>query len=560
MDVLGVIRRYPLVAATVSVAIVAGVLAFTAWSPAVSWLVSGYALAIAGWTAVGMVRDLLRGHAGIDVLAVLAVTAAVVVGEFWAALVVVLMLTGGEALEEYAANRARRDLSALLAKAPASAQILEGGSLRVVPVEEVRPGDMVVVRPAEVVPVDGILLSEEAELDESSLTGESLPVVRRLGEEVSSDGVNGQQAVIVRATRSAHESQYQQIISLVEQATASRSRTVRLADRFAVPFTLVALAIATAAWWISSDGVRFAEVLVVATPCPLLIAAPVAFMGGMSHAAREGVIVKSSQTLETLDRAVAVAFDKTGTLSYGRPALTRVEALGHLEGDDVLRLAASAEQYSGHVLAGPVVDGARQRGIVLSQGQDAHEVPANGIEANVEGHKVVVGKRSYVESVTGSTAAPATLLPGEMAVHVAIDDTPSGALILRDEVRAEAAGTVRALRALGVAHIMMLTGDQRATADHIAARLDIDDVRAECLPVDKVAPAGGWTRATLAGWGAMASTERLARGTDPWPLRGRRQGRSGVRTRLEIRDPLRRPRHVGTPLASGVDRCCGASR
>ncbi len=486
MDIRENLRRYPLVVATVLVAAVSGVLSLTPWSPAVPWLVSAYALAVAAWTGVGMLRDLLRGHAGIDILAVTAVTAAVVVGEHWAALVVVLMLTGGEALEDYAANRARRDLSALLSRAPATAHVLDGGSLRDVPVDDVRPGDLVVVRPAEVVPVDGELVSDRADLDESSLTGEPLPVERQRGDEVPSGGVNGQQAITLRATRSAGDSQYQQIVSLVEQATTSRSRTVRLADRFAVPFTLVALAIAGFAWWVSGDGTRFAEVLVVATPCPLLIAAPVAFMGGMSRAAREGVIVKSSETLEKLDRTRTVAFDKTGTLTHGRPALARVETTGILDADEVLRLAASAEQYSSHVLADAVVEGARQRGLGTVETTDAHEVPAHGVRAVVVGREVVVGKRSYVAAETRTAVEPAVLQPGELAVQVAVDGIPVGALVLRDEVRTEAAGTVAALRALGVDHVMMLTGDQRTTAEHVAAALGIDDVRAECLPLDKV--------------------------------------------------------------------------
>lgn len=478
--------RYPLVMATVLVAAVAGVLSLTPWSPAVPWLVSAYALAVAGWTGVGMLRDLLRGHAGIDILAVTAVTAAVVVGEHWAALVVVLMLTGGEALEDYAANRARRDLSALMSRAPATAHVLDGGSLRDVRVDDVRPGDLVVVRPAEVVPVDGELVSDRADLDESSLTGEPLPVERQRGDEVPSGGINGQQAVTLRATRSARDSQYQQIVALVEQATTSRSRTVRLADRFAVPFTLVALAVAGLAWWVSGDGTRFAEVLVVATPCPLLIAAPVAFMGGMSRAAREGVIVKSSETLERLDRARTVAFDKTGTLTHGRPALARVETTGSLGADEVLRLAASAEQYSSHVLADAVVEGARQRRLQPAEGTEAHEVPAHGVRALVAGREVVVGKRSYVAAETRTAVEPAVLQAGELAVHVAVDGVPVGALVLRDEVRAEAATTVSTLRSLGVDHVMMLTGDQRTTAEHVAAALGIDDVRAECLPLDKV--------------------------------------------------------------------------
>lgn len=493
MKLLSGVRRYPLVALTLAVAVVGLTLSVSDAAAAVPWVVSGYALAVTAWTAVGMIRQLRHG-VGIDVLAVTAVTAAVVVGEYWAALVVVFMLASGAALEDYAANRARRDLSALLAKAPASAHLRAAdGSTRDVPIDDIVPGDEVLVRPAEVVPIDGVLVSDLAELDESSLTGESLPVERTAGEEVLSGGVNGAVAVVIRATRSARDSQYQQIVALVEQATKSRSRTVRLADRFAVPFTLAALTLGVIAWWISGEGVRFAEVLVVATPCPLLIAAPVAFMGGMSRSAREGIIVKSSEALEKFDRARTVAFDKTGTLTYGHPALSRVIVFGDSVAADepgqsgrLLALAASAEVYSSHVLAASVVAGARDRGLALTPASEPHEVPAHGICAVVDDHEVVVGKRSYVATTTGIEVPTVELIPGEMAVYVGVDGVASGVLTLRDELSKEAAGTIAALRSYGVRHIMMLTGDQRATAEHIAAALDIDEIHAECLPLDKV--------------------------------------------------------------------------
>ncbi|WP_367343284.1 HAD-IC family P-type ATPase, partial [Propionibacterium sp.] len=336
--------------ATLLVAAVAGVLTATPWSSISLWLLAGFAVLMAARSAWAMVRELRRGTFGVDILAVTAIVASVVVGEYWAAIVIVLMLTGGEALEDYAANRAKRDLTALLSRAPQLGhRLLADGSTEDVPIEAVVPGDRVVVRANEVVPVDGTLVSEVGVFDESSLTGESLPVERSAGQEVLSGGANGQAAVVLLVKRAAKDSQYQQIVSLVESAAASTSPMVRLADRIALPFTAVAFVIAGVAWLVSGDPVRFAEVLVVATPCPLIIAAPVAFMAGMSRSAREGAIVKSSATLEKFHRAQAFAFDKTGTLTQGEPSLVEVLAPGAIEPDELLRLAASAEQFSAHV-------------------------------------------------------------------------------------------------------------------------------------------------------------------------------------------------------------------
>lgn len=483
---VGGARRYPWVATTLVVAAVGGLLsaASTGLTP---WLVGAYAAAVAGRCAVHMIRELATGSFGVDVLAVTAIAASVAVGEHWAALIIVLMLTGGEALEDYAAHRARQDLTALLAHAPQVGHRLGADGLtQDVPVAAILPGEHVVVRSGEVVPVDGILVTPRAVLDESSLTGESLPVERVAGQEVLSGGVNGATAATLRVTRTAKDSQYQQIIGLVEQAAESRSPMVRLADRYAVPFTVVALTIAAAAWWSSGEAVRFAEVLVVATPCPLIIAAPVAFMAGMSRAAREGVIIKSSATLEALHRARSVAFDKTGTLTRGAPELTDVRGTGALGDDDVLRLAASAEQFSSHVLAGAVIAGAERRGLTLSGAELVQESTASGVTARIDDSVVVLGKRSFVASAVGRDVARTPLDAGELAVYVAVDGAYAGALILRDHVRDEAAATIADLRRQGAREIVMLTGDGHQAAAHVAAALGITDVRASCLPADKV--------------------------------------------------------------------------
>ena len=473
--------------ATLLVAAVAGVLTATPWSSISLWLLAGFAVLMAARSAWAMVRELRRGTFGVDILAVTAIVASVVVGEYWAAIVIVLMLTGGEALEDYAANRAKRDLTALLSRAPQLGhRLLADGSTEDVPIEAVVPGDRVVVRANEVVPVDGTLVSEVGVFDESSLTGESLPVERSAGQEVLSGGVNGQAAVVLLVKRAAKDSQYQQIVSLVESAAASTSPMVRLADRIALPFTAVAFVIAGVAWLVSGDPVRFAEVLVVATPCPLIIAAPVAFMAGMSRSAREGAIVKSSATLEKFHRAQAFAFDKTGTLTQGEPSLVDVRATGTIEPDELLRLAASVEQFSAHVLAAAVTQAATARSLPLSGSTDAEESTANGVTANIDGHTVVVGKRAFISAAVGREIGRTPLESGELAVYVAIDGTSAGSLVFRDEVRANARATVDSLRAQGIRRIVMLTGDDRPTAEHVAASLGIDDVRANCLPIDKV--------------------------------------------------------------------------
>jgi heavy metal translocating P-type ATPase len=483
-------RRYWPVTTTLGVGVVGGIAALTGLGMIVPWLFSGYALAMAGWQAVGMVRRFRQGEFGLDVLAVVAIVAAVAVGEYLAAVVVVLMLAGGEALEDMANRRAKRELDALLARSPQRAHRIEPDGIHEIAADEVRPGDRLLIRPAEIVPVDGELLTEGGSFDESSLTGESVPVEKSAGDAVLSGSVNGALAVELRATATAGDSQYQQIVALVEGASRSKAKVVRLADRYAVPFTALALVLGGVAWAVSGEPVRFAEVLVLATPCPLLIAAPVAFIGGMSRAARRGVVVKGGGVLEQLARARTVVFDKTGTLTRGTPELVAVRAEAGFGDDELLALVASAEQYSSHVLAAAFVDAARTRGLPLQDVSGAEEQATHGVTARITGREVVVGKFSFVaDQARGASRTP--IGAGEMAVYVGVDGVFAGALLARDVVRAEAADTLARLRAAGIRDIRMLTGDARETAESIATPLGITDVRAECLPGDKVAEVAG---------------------------------------------------------------------
>ncbi|MFF1635294.1 heavy metal translocating P-type ATPase [Leifsonia sp. NPDC058248] len=488
--VIGLARRYWVVTLTVAVALAGVILAVAGAGWLTQWVFSAYSLGVAGWQSIGMIRSMARREFGLDILAVTAIVSTVLVGEYIAALVVVLMLSGGEALEDYANRRAKRELDALLTRSPQLAHRTMGDGYRDVPVDDVQVGDILLVRPSEIVPVDGVLLSRETTVDESSLTGESIPVEKHAGDTVLSGSVNGQEAVEIRATEQASGSQYQQIVALVAQAAESKAPVVRLADRYAVPFTIFSLALGAIAWAASGDPVRFAEVLVLATPCPLLIAAPVAFIGGMSRAARNGVIVKSGGVLEQLSAAKTVVFDKTGTLTHGTPALTDVRPEAPFTADDLLVAVASAEQYSSHVLAASMIAAAVERGLPLHEAESAQEAATNGVVARIQGREVVVGKFAFVAQ-HAPDARRTSIAPGELAVYVGIGGVYAGALLASDSVRANARAMLQRLQELGVGQTMMLTGDAAETAQHIATELGITRVRAECLPADKVAEVRG---------------------------------------------------------------------
>lgn len=490
------VLRYPLVAGTVAALAAVVVLLVSGQDGTARIAASIYALAVAAYLAVGMVRRLIGGHWGIDILAVTAIVSTVLVGEFVASMIIVLMMAGGTALEDYAAGRAKGELTALLERVPQTAHRERGGIAadgisaadgqhEDIAATDVRVGDVLLVRPGEVVPLDGVLLSASGTFDESSLTGESLPVERTAGDGLMSGSLNGEAAIRMRVTALMEDSQYSRIVALVKEAAESKAPMVRLADRYAVPFTALAYLLGAAGWLISGSPARFAEVLVVATPCPLLIAAPVAFLGGMSRAARGGIIVKYAGVLELLGRIRTAAFDKTGTLTYGRPALVEVRTAGTLPADEVLRLAASAEQYSSHVLAASVMEAARSRVLAFQSASEATEYATHGVRARLDGQDVVVGKPNFVaESAAG--VEEAELNSGQLAIYVGVGQEFVGCLIMSDPLRDEARRTLAELLDLGVTETVMLTGDALATAEHIAEAAGLTEVRAECLPPDKV--------------------------------------------------------------------------
>ena len=467
--------QYPALTGAVVIAAVGGGIELAGMHDIARWVISVYALLVAVIEGVGMVRALLKKKWGIDVLAVTAIVATVVVGEYWAALIIVIMFTGGEALETFAAGRAKRELTALLNRTPLIAHRLVGDEPHDVAVGEVNLGDLLIVRPGELVPVDGVLVSDAATLDESSLTGESLPVDRVAGDELVSGAVNGAAVLTMRVTARAEDSQYQRIVALVAEAAESKAPFVRIA----------AYVFAAIGWLWSGDPARFAEVLVVATPCPLIIATPVAFIAGMSRQARHGIIVKNGGTLEKLARIRTAAFDKTGTLTFGQPALASIHAQKGWADNDLLALAASAEQYSAHTLAQSIVTSARSVGLDIAPATDVVETTAHGLTARVGGTTVVVGKFGFIAEIDAH-ATRVELVPGEVGVYLACDGAYVGAIILRDEIRPDARETIARLGRLGVTHTVMLTGDALATAQHVADQLGVTDVDADCLPLDKV--------------------------------------------------------------------------
>ncbi|MCC9069286.1 heavy metal translocating P-type ATPase [Arthrobacter cryoconiti] len=479
------LRRYPVVALTVLAGVSVAVLLLAGQESPAQWVASIFALAVAVYQSVGMVRDILHGRWGIDILAVTAIVATVSVGEYIASLIIVLMLSGGAALEDFAASRATRELTSLLERAPRTAHRLnDAGESTDIPIAAVEVGDVLLVRPAEVVPVDALLLSASAMFDESALTGESLPVEHESGNPISSGALNGPAAIRIQATAREENSQYSRIIALVREASSSRAPVVRLADRYAVPFTIFALVLAGFAWFISGDPARFAQVLVVATPCPLLIAAPVAFLGGMSRAAKAGIIVKGAGTLEQISRVRTAAFDKTGTLTGGQPTLEDIRSVS-LAPLELLNLAASAEQYSSHVLAAAIVTEALARGLSLDSTDNATEHATHGVSALFHDHTVLVGKQSFVAEHSADVQ-PTSLSAGQMAVYVGVDGHFAGTLIMRDPLRPEAAATLAALRTLGVTETVMLTGDADATARFIGDEVGITNIKSGLLPEDKV--------------------------------------------------------------------------
>ncbi len=437
-----------------------------------------------------VLRSLMHGELGVDVIALLAMAGALALGEYLAGAVIALMLAGGGALEALASHRAKRELSALVQRAPRTAVRRTDGQWSQVPVEEVQVGDLLLVRAGEVLPTDGTLAAERAVIDESSLTGEPLPASFAAGQELRSGTANAGDAFEMRAGRRAADSAYAALVRLVEEAERRRAPFVRMADRYAAFFLPVTLAIAAIAWAASGDPVRALAVLVVATPCPLILAAPIAFMGGLSRAAHVGVIVKGGVAIERLGEARTVLLDKTGTLTLGVPEVERVLAFDGVDANELLRLAASVDQLSGHVLAAAIVSRARARDLRLTAPERVRESAGEGILGTVEGHDVVVGSAMWMRANRLAASVPKALLParsnGTAEVLVAFDGRLAGAILMSDRVRPEALTLAQRLRGYGVRHVAMVSGDRREIAQELGARLGLDRVYAEQSPAEKV--------------------------------------------------------------------------
>ena len=441
---------------------------------------------------IGVAKSLWNRDPGVDAIALLAMAAALAMGEYLAGAVVGVMLSGGNALETYAAGRAKRELRALLSNAPSVAHRYRNGELEQVAAGSVIPGDRLMIRSGEVVPVDCSIVEGSTSLDQSAITGESMPTSAEKGSILRSGAVNVGRPVDVVAERSAEESTYAGIVRLVRSAEQERAPMVRLADRFAIIFLPVTLVVAGGAWVLSGDEVRALAVLVVATPCPLILATPIAIISGVSRAAKRGIIVKGGGAIEALGSTETVLLDKTGTLTIGEPTISRLVPLGDPDPDRLLFFAASLDQASPHVLAESLVTAARERGIELALPRETAEDPGEGIAGRVDGHDVVLGRLAWLVDEVGIPPSPALARrlteaeAGVAVISVAVDGELAGAIEMADPIRSDAAGTISKLRATGIDRLVLVTGDDQEIADQIAESTGLDEVFADCSPQDKV--------------------------------------------------------------------------
>jgi heavy metal translocating P-type ATPase len=486
--------RQPWVLALLSAAAIAagGILALTDHARAADavWAVATAIVLVP--LAIGVGRSLLRRDPGVDTIALLAMAAALAMGEYLAGAVVALMLSGGNALEDYAAGRAKRELRSLLEHAPRVAHRYSGSGLEEIGAELIEPGDRLMIRSSEVVPADCVIESGSTSIDESAVTGESLPVSVAPGEMLRSGTLNLGNPIDVAAARSAADSTYAGIVRLVRSAERERAPFVRLADRYAMIFLPVTLIVAAAAWIGSGDQVRALAVLVVATPCPLILATPIAIISGVSRAARRGIVVKGGAAIEALGDADTILLDKTGTLTRGEPEISRIAPLDGVDPERLLFYAASLDQASSHVLAESLAAAARGRGIKLSPPGETFEEPGQGIEGVVDGRQVVLGRFAWVERrlarPVGADLEQSLRhrAPGSATVTVAIDGEPAGSIELADPLRDDAAELIAAVRGSGLDRLVLVTGDDRRVAERVAASVGLTDVEAECSPERKL--------------------------------------------------------------------------
>jgi len=442
------------------------------------FFIAGSAVGLA--IAVQLVWAAVRaGGLGSDLLALVSIVATSLTQEWLAGAIIALMLATGRALESWAAGQARSQLEALVQRSPRSIQLLQpDGSVLEVEISKVKIGDRFLVRAGEVVAVDATL-EADASFDESALTGEPLPKNRLAGDEVPSGVVNAGSSVAMVATTTAEASTYAGLVRLVQQAKASSAPGVRIANRWAIWFVPLSLALAAGAWLTTRDVEPAIAVLVAATPCPLILAIPIAIISGISRGASHGAIIKDGAALESLARSEVLLVDKTGTLTLGGPELTNVQAGPGVSESEVLRIAATIEQSSAHVLAKAVVRGAQARGVSLGVAGEVSEVLGEGLFAEFEGHRVRIGRLS-------EPAPDWVNLNNSLQICVDVDDQVIGVIDLDDPIRHDAAETINRLRGFGIRRVLLVTGDRRAAGEQVGLAVGVDEVYAECRPEQKL--------------------------------------------------------------------------
>ncbi len=441
--------------------------------------------------AISIIRDIRAGRMGVDAVAFISMVAALALGENLAGVIVAVMYAGGSLLEDFAVGRAERDLKALIDRAPRLAHRKSGETIEDTPINDIAVGDAILVRAGEVVPIDGQITSLSALIDEAALTGEPIPVVRNAGESVGSGTINAGETFEMRATTTAGDSTYAGIVRMVTAAQTAKAPFIRMVDRYALFLLPVTLCVAGAAWWLSGDPIRALAVVVAATPCPLILAAPAAFIGGTSQAARRGILFKGGGPLEALARVQTVMFDKTGTLTVGGARLVAIDTAPGTAPEEVLRVAASLEQASHHIVAATMVATARSKGLSLAIPQNVREVLGSGLEGLVDGQKVGVGSLQLVNregrlDEWARRAARRASWRSALTVFVALEGRVVGVLLFADELRRETPRSIQALRRVGVTRIVMVTGDRAEPAETIGSALDLDSVLADRVPSDKV--------------------------------------------------------------------------
>lgn len=434
-----------------------------------------------------MWRAFSAGSYGIELLALVSIVTAVALRQFWAAIIVVLLLTLSEVVESFVSQRVKVEVDALLKHMPHEAHLLRGGKVQAVAAAKVQPNDRLLIQPGETVPVDGTIIAGESSFDTSRLTGEPLPEMLGIGHAVLSGSVNTGTEVTIRATAAAAQSQYQRLVQLAKTAASSQAPFIRLADRYSIPFTLFALLLGIGLWVVSGQAIRFLEVVIVATPTPLLLAAPIAIMSGISRAARYGIIIRTGTALEHLSNVHTMAFNKTGTLTGGTPAVAEVATYDKHTPKEVLGLAAALEASSTHVLAKAITDAASSQGIKIPKAKHVSESRSHGVTAVVGGTKVFVGRMSLLE--THGIALPpsfAAKAQKHTVAYVAIDGELAGIISFNDAVRPETSNALESLKQLGVRHFMIITGDNEQAAHATAKQLGITDITADALPATKL--------------------------------------------------------------------------